>query len=350
MKEFDKILQIPTEEEEEEEEEGDNREKQNYQLSTPVVASKSIARSSTENFLLVKDQSKANSGKGSVSPRFRRKTHSQVLKAASSIPSCKIIVGDCQSINTDLNPCIAVIFSNKSLKLNKSPANSYNFEQTREKFANAGKKNSIDDELFSIGSYKTRRSPLRALGNFVDDKIFRGRWSSTKRAKSTDEITWALQNEDLISNEISFFNDSNRKKSLGMLSFGGGSSSGEEVGKKQQLLKPSLSEKHKKTGGFRKMFEDNYSLKSTASESNPKQQQQQPPQQSRLNIIDVKKRKSSNPCTQSEMRSIEPFESLGGPGHCPNIRGSSSGAGGNEISADALAEIEVSQLWSYFTF
>lgn len=46
---------------------------------------KTIARSSTENFLA--KNSDDNKQKSAASPRFRRKTH--VLKAASSIPSCK---------------------------------------------------------------------------------------------------------------------------------------------------------------------------------------------------------------------------------------------------------------------
>lgn len=45
---------------------------------------KTIARSSTENFLA--KNSDDNKQKSAASPRFRRKTH--VLKAASSIPSC----------------------------------------------------------------------------------------------------------------------------------------------------------------------------------------------------------------------------------------------------------------------
>lgn len=88
------------------------------------------------------------------------------------------------------------------------------------------KKSSMDDDFFSISSNssKTRRSPLRFLGNLVDaDKLFRGRWSSTKRnlTKSTDEITWALANED--SNDLGLahgLKDSGRlrKKSLGIMS------------------------------------------------------------------------------------------------------------------------------------
>lgn len=80
MNEFDKILHINNQEEEDEEENNNSRE---FEVST----AKSIARSSTENFLLKSNPTK---GKSTASPRFRRKTHSQVLKAASSIPSCKV--------------------------------------------------------------------------------------------------------------------------------------------------------------------------------------------------------------------------------------------------------------------
>lgn len=122
-----------------------------------------------------------------------------------------------------------VIFSNKSLKFQKSSSNIANYSQSAEGsklVASTPKKNSMDDDFFSISSNssKTRRSPLRFLGNLVDaDKLFRGRWSSAKRAKSTDEITWALANEELgASNETSarMLKDSGRmrKKSLGIMS------------------------------------------------------------------------------------------------------------------------------------
>ncbi len=123
-----------------------------------------------------------------------------------------------------------VIFSNKSLKFQKSSSNIANYSQSAEGsklVANTPKKTSMDDDFFSISSNssKTRRSPLRFLGNLVDaDKLFRGRWSSAKRAKSTDEITWALANEDLgtANNATSahMLKDSGRtrKKSLGIMS------------------------------------------------------------------------------------------------------------------------------------
>src|SRR5699024_5453487 len=118
------------------------------------------------------------------------------------------------------------IFSNKSLKFQKSSPNNYSTSAEGSKLlAGTPKKNSMDDDFFSISSNssKTRRSPLRFLGNLVDtDKLFRGRWSSTKRAKSTDEITWALENEDLGPNEGSanMTKDAGRmrKKSLGVMS------------------------------------------------------------------------------------------------------------------------------------
>ena len=59
------------------------------------------------------------------------------------------------------------------------------------------KKSSIDDGLMCT-TPKTRRSPLRFLGNFVDDKILRGRWGSTKRAKSSVELgrlTWEIPDD-----------------------------------------------------------------------------------------------------------------------------------------------------------
>lgn len=114
-----------------------------------------------------------------------------------------------------------MIFSNRSLKLkcrsdsaNSSNSVAVSMQPTTSKYEPAvkqqpqqqlqsttkmslSKKTSVDDEFYSIGgAYKHRRSPLQILGNFVDDKFFKKRWSSTKRAKSTDEITWALANEE----------------------------------------------------------------------------------------------------------------------------------------------------------
>ncbi|KPM08361.1 hypothetical protein QR98_0068770 [Sarcoptes scabiei] len=74
------------------------------------------------------------------------------------------------------------------------------------------RKNSIDDDVFGITATKARRSPLRILGNLVDDKIFRGRWSTAKRAKSTDEITWALAQEE--KNLLQQNNGPNRPRSV----------------------------------------------------------------------------------------------------------------------------------------
>lgn len=51
----------------------------------------------------------------------------------------------------------------------------------------------------------------------MDDKIFRGRWSTAKRAKSTDEITWALANEDNELRTRAGSQKQNRKKSFGGL-------------------------------------------------------------------------------------------------------------------------------------
>ncbi len=73
---------------------------------------------------------------------------------------------------------------------------------TPESFTSS-KKSSIDEGLISNTS-KARRSPLRFLGNFVDDKIFRGRWGSTKRAKSSVELgrlAWEIP-DDLTDSNI----------------------------------------------------------------------------------------------------------------------------------------------------
>lgn len=224
-----------------------------------------------------------------------------------------------------------MIFSNKSLKLNKSSTN-FNYESNQDKFANNGKKVSVDDDLFTIGGGKTRRSPLRVLGNFVDDKIFRGRWSSTKRAKSTDEITWALANEDLIQDELSFVKETNRKKSLGVLSMNSNSSNNTDDTQDKKSLKNS-SDKYKNLSNFigMKIFDDGYNAKNSSGK-NP-------------SLIEVKKRKSSNPCTRTELRSIadSSFESSFEEGHFSGAQPTrhKPQSSSNVISAETMAEIEV---------
>jgi len=84
---------------------------------------------------------------------------------------------------------------------------------TPESFASS-KKNSIDEGLICNTS-KARRSPLRFLGNFVDDKLFRGRWGSTKRAKSSVELgrlAWEIP-DDLTDNGVGNKKLSRRKSS-----------------------------------------------------------------------------------------------------------------------------------------
>ncbi|KAI7687096.1 hypothetical protein SSS_10211 [Sarcoptes scabiei] len=167
----------------------------NNNNSNSASNTKTISRSSTENF-----SNETDKPKSSASPRFRRKN--QVLKAATSIPS--------------------LIFSNKNFKQKPSTSNlavvdtniEYEINQ-QEKYLqedSLSKKNSIDDDVFGITATKARRSPLRILGNLVDDKIFRGRWSTAKRAKSTDEITWALAQEE--KNLLQQNNGPNRPRSV----------------------------------------------------------------------------------------------------------------------------------------
>lgn len=323
MSEFDKILQIGND---------DNKGEQRQQHSGP---STSIARSSTESFLGKSSAGKANKSAASSSPRFRAKTHSQsVLKAATSIPS--------------------LIFSNKSLKFQKSSSNIANYSQSAEGsklVANTPKKTSMDDDFFSISSNssKTRRSPLRFLGNLVDaDKLFRGRWSSAKRAKSTDEITWALANEDLgtANNATSahMLKDSGRtrKKSLGIMSTNSTSSNNTEDAQDKKRYK-SGGEKAKNMGDMicRKLFDEGYHSNkkdSTASASAAVGKS-----------IDLKSRKSSNTSSDllsisgSSVASLTDHGPFGGVGTSPSyntspLHGQAEAKG--EVRAETLAEIE----------
>ena len=79
----------------------------------------------------------------------------------------------------------------------------------------SSKKSSIDEGLITCTTPKTRRSPLRFLGNFVDDKILRGRWGSTKRAKSSVELgrlAWEIP-DDLADNNTGKQKVNRRKSS-----------------------------------------------------------------------------------------------------------------------------------------
>ena len=81
---------------------------------------------------------------------------------------------------------------------------------TPESSFGSSKKSSIDEGLI-YNTPKTRRSPLRFLGNFMDDKLFRGKWGSTKRTKSSVELgrlSWEIP-DDLNDNN----NTGNRRKS-----------------------------------------------------------------------------------------------------------------------------------------
>ncbi|CAG2108489.1 unnamed protein product [Medioppia subpectinata] len=129
------------------------------------------------------------------SPRLRHKTQSQVLRAASSIPSL-----------------IFPLKSNKNKSLNTYDMLDSSNSNTPESFGSS-KKSSIDEGLI-CNTPKTRRSPLRFLGNFVDDKLFRGRFGSTKRAKSSVELgrlSWEIP-DDLTDNN-SANGKLNRRKS-----------------------------------------------------------------------------------------------------------------------------------------
>lgn len=326
MNQFDKILQIH-----DEDPEPIRDDTLTYQSGPSSDSPASITRSSTESYL-----AKSNSNSKSVSsPRFRPKTHSQVLKAASSIPSRKFysMLNYILIIYTFLFINLKVIFSNKSLKLQKS-TNNFNYEQSGDKLLTNAKKNSIDDDFFCIGSNKTRRSPLRFLGNLVDDKIFRGKWSSTKRAKSTDEITWALANEDLIPSEMTLLKKSirNRKISLGVTSTSSNNTD-DTLNKKRY----KHSDKNLSIDAIgRKMFDDGYNNNNNNKNVIERQK-----------LAEIKKKKSSN--TSSDMHSISGSSaaSLNDHGHFINIdiyplvRNNRSPDNLNEIRAETLAEIEV---------
>ena len=285
------------------------------------------------------------------SPRFRPKT--QVLKAASSIPSCKYHRSIILLVIINFS---SVIFSNKNSRLqkltnnttsttiattlttntNNSQTGSYTtYEQQNNKLVNGiEKKNSLDDDYFTLGNNKTRRSPLRFLGNLVDDKLFRGRWSSTKRAKSTDEITWALANEDLMGNDVRMIKESsrNRKKSLGLMSINSSSSNNtnEESSEKRLRFKSGGTEKSKTMSDFltKKLFDDSYDSKKKEHSQSPVLQQK---------FADMKKRKTSS--TSMPGSSITSLN-LGDGSYRHNQ--SPNGLSTNEIRAETLAEIEVS--------
>ncbi|CAG2166071.1 unnamed protein product [Oppiella nova] len=163
-----------------------------------------LQRSSTDYFGQVVDHISDDSQQKSLtkstkkgifsSPRLRHKTQSQVLRAASSIPSL-----------------IFPLKSNKNKNLNTFDMLDSSNSNTPDSFGSS-KKSSIDEGLI-CNTPKTRRSPLRFLGNFVDDKLFRGRFGSTKRAKSSVELgrlSWEIP-DDLTDNNSN--NKLNRRKS-----------------------------------------------------------------------------------------------------------------------------------------
>lgn len=85
---------------------------------------------------------------------------------------------------------------------------------TPDSFASS-KKSSIDEGLL-CSTTRARRSPLRFLGNFVDDKILRGRWGSTKRAKSSVELgrlAWEIPDDLADTTSIDSKHSSARKNS-----------------------------------------------------------------------------------------------------------------------------------------
>jgi len=207
-----------------------------------------------------------------------------------------------------------------------------NFAQSSEKLSSDSKKNSIDEDFFGIGSNKTRRSPLRFLGNFVDDKFFRGKWSSAKRTKSTDEITWALANEDLMGqNDIRLSKDTGgiRKKSLGLMSTTSASAA-DDIHDKKRYRSGSDKARNMSDFIYRKILRE------------------QPNSQ---RIIDMKKRKSSN--TSSDMLSISGSSAASLNGHFednhsyPNNQHAGTQKMSNEcneISAETLAEIDAFEM------
>lgn len=197
---------------------------------------------------------------------------------------------------------------------NNDDIDEYN-QQNTSKMIEPVKKNSIDDDMFSMTSYKSvRRSPLRFLGNLVDDKLFKKRWSSAKRAKSTDEITWALANEESMSQMQSKKDDKRiRKKSLGIM----GTSSNDD--------KPT----GKNFGDmvYKKFFED-------------------PPyvnKKDRSKTVDFKNRKSSN--TSSDLLSVSGSSmaslNVGPYGEGRSIMQPIKQVPDDDVRAETLAEIEV---------
>nr|XP_027198590.1 uncharacterized protein LOC113792839 [Dermatophagoides pteronyssinus] len=280
-------------------------------IPKPITRSKT-----TENFL----DKKMDDKKSTASPRFRRKTH--MLKAASSIPSL-IFPKSSKQKSTSTTPT--------------SITNTFDYTLSPPgKFDDVLKKNSIDEDVFNISVTKARRSPLRILGNLVDDKIFRGRWSTAKRAKSTDEITWALANEDSASNMQNEMRQrsgstkpQNRKKSFaGLLGSSNADSNNNSLVKKQYK---SLSDK------FRNSSDSNtseFSINSNIlNKAKPK-------------LIEISKRKPSNSysdvtVSDSSLASLNDRQSSNN--HSSNIVYNVSKrqhAPNNEIRAETLAEIE----------
>lgn len=240
---------------------------------------------------------------------------------------------------------ISVIFpkSSKQKSTSSTPTsttNTFDYNPSPPgKFDDVLKKNSIDEDVFNISVTKARRSPLRILGNLVDDKIFRGRWSTAKRAKSTDEITWALANEDAASNmqdemrkRSGSTKPQNRKKSfVGLL--GSSDNNNNSFAKKQYK---SLSDKFRNSSDSNTSeFSINFNVLNKAK---PK-------------LIEISKRKPSNSysdvltVSDSSLASLNDCQSNNHPSnivynvtkrqHMPN----------NEIRAETLAEIEVSMIF-----
>lgn len=326
LKQFDKILQIPTDTDEQADTDD------NTTQPGPSTSSKSlIARSSTETFFGKSNPIKTTQ-KPMSSPRFRPKT--QVLKAASSIPSLIFSNKNSRLQKSTNNTTSTTIATTLTTNTNNSQTGSYTtYEQQNNKLVNGiEKKNSLDDDYFTLGNNKTRRSPLRFLGNLVDDKLFRGRWSSTKRAKSTDEITWALANEDLMGNDVRMIKESsrNRKKSLGLMSINSSSSNNtnEESSEKRLRFKSGGTEKSKTMSDFltKKLFDDSYDSKKKEHSQSPVLQQK---------FADMKKRKTSS--TSMPGSSITSLN-LGDGSYRHNQ--SPNGLSTNEIRAETLAEIE----------
>lgn len=240
---------------------------------------------------------------------------------------------------------ISVIFPNKSSKQKStsttptSTTNTFDYTLSPSGKFDVLKKNSIDEDVFNISVTKARRSPLRILGNLVDDKIFRGRWSTAKRAKSTDEITWALANEGAASNmqnemrkRSGSTKPQNRKKSFaGLL----GSSNSDNNNNNNSMAKKqykSLSDK------FRNSTDSNTSEFSintnVVNKAKPK-------------LIEISKRKPSNSYTEvltisdSSLASLNDSQSSNRPSNIVYNVSKRQHIPNNEIRAETLAEIEV---------